>query len=130
MKLRCTTNSLRLRVKKSDLETLQKEGTISESLVFANQIQLRFSLKIDEKQTQVTAFFENNEISVHLPGSEANDWINSNQVGIQTTQPSTKNEEPLDILIEKDFPCDDRANEDKSDTFWELANEKGKSEVC
>ena len=130
MKLRCTTNSLRLRVRKSDLEILQKDGTISESLVFANQIQLRFSLKIDERQTQVTAFFENNEISVHLPDSEANDWINSNQVGIQATNPTTENQEPLDILIEKDFPCDDRANEDKSDTFWELANEKGKSEVC
>lgn len=130
MKLRCTTNSIRLRVRKSDLDRLQKESIISESLTFANQIHLRFSLKIDEKLTEVTAYFENNEIIVHLPSQQAQTWINSNQVGIEATNSSGESQEPLDILIEKDFPCDDRANEDKSDTFWELAHEKGKSEVC
>lgn len=130
MKLRCTTNSLRLRVRKSDLDTLQKEGSIAEHLVFAPQTSFRFSLHITQGFTEVKAIFEDQEIRVHLPEQQAQAWINSNQVGIQTTQVINEAQEALSILIEKDFPCDDRPNEDKKDTFWELAQEDGKSEVC
>ncbi|OJJ15884.1 hypothetical protein BKI52_36810 [marine bacterium AO1-C] len=130
MKLRCTNNSLRLRVRKSDLEILQQKGSISESLTFGPQIHFRFSLKIAQDLAEVQARFENNEMSVYLPVQQAEIWINSNQVGIQTTSSATPDSEALDILIEKDFPCDDRPNEDKNDTFWELANKEGKSEIC
>ena len=128
MKLRCTNNSLRLRVRKSDLDTLQQEGIIAESLTFAPQIHFRFSLKISPDLAEVKAIFENNEIRVLLPIQQAQTWINTNQVGIQVTQPVDS--EALDILIEKDFPCDDRPNEDKNDTFWELSQKEGKSEIC
>ena len=128
MKLRCTDNSLRLRVRKSDLDTLQQEGVIAESLTFGPQTHFRFSLKISQDLAEVKAIFENNEISVLLPAQQAQTWINSNQVGIEITQPA--NSESLDILIEKDFPCDDRPNEDKNDTFWELVKEKDKTNAC
>ncbi len=130
MKLRCTTNSLRLRVRKSDLDILQKEGSIAEHLNFTPQVSFRFSLHIHPECTEVQAIFEDQEIRIYLPEQQAQAWINSTQVGIQTTQTTGKNSEVLDILIEKDFPCDDRPNEDKKDTFWELAQEKGKSEAC
>jgi hypothetical protein len=35
----------------------------------------------------------------------------------------------LDISIEKDFPCKDRPEEDKSDTFTELVDKDSKGKV-
>jgi len=49
--------------------------------------------------------------------------MTSDQVGIEYNIP-LDGATYLHILIEKDFPCLDREQEDKSDTFWELAQEK------
>jgi len=92
MKLRCTENSIRIRIRKY------------------------------ESMQQVAATLLDNNLVVNLPKSAANEWINSNQVGIEVNK-EIPNNESLHILIEKDFPCLDRENEDKSDTFWELASD-------
>jgi hypothetical protein len=42
--------------------------------------------------------------------------LQTDQIGIEQTTTHG-----LYILIEKDFPCKDRADEDKSDLFGELA---------
>lgn len=130
MKLRCTHNSLRIRVRKSDLETLQKNKIVSESVQFAPQEKLLFSLQINEQVSKIEAHFQHNHIVVTLPVDVAQQWINSSQVGIETQQPLEQPEASLHLLIEKDFPCNDRENEDKSDTFWELAKDAENPNIC
>ena len=125
MKLRCTHNSIRLRVRKSELDTLQQMGAIAESILFLNKKVLSFALKTDVTIEEVVAQLIDNEIIVSLPREQAEQWIATNQVGIEANI-STVGNEQLHILVEKDFPCLDRENEDKSDTFWELAQEKDK----
>jgi len=122
MKLRCTENSIRIRIRKSELDELAKTKRVEEKVRFGNQVVLTFALSINETIPQVGATLLDNNLVVSLPKDAANKWINSNQVSIEVNNP-TGNDQSLHILIEKDFPCLDRENEDKSDTFWELASD-------
>ena len=54
---------------------------------------------------------------------DAQKWMSTDQVGIELEN-ELDNGEHLHILIEKDFPCKDRTDEDKSDTFFEIADEQ------
>jgi len=117
MKLRLEGNSIRLRVRKSDLNSLQKDGAIIETLTFPNQLVFNYQLRTDNNISEVTAQFSNAGILVGLPFSQTQLWIQSDEVGIEATLSSG-----LFILIEKDFPCKDRPLEDTADTFFELAD--------
>ena len=127
MKLRCTSNSIRIRLRKSEIQQLDQENRVVESVSFPIGERLIFSLSIGSDTLQIQASFNQNTIEIILPQEEANQWISTNQVGIEYYLPLA-DENQLHILIEKDFPCIDRANEDKSDTFWELASDTSK--VC
>ena len=127
MKLRCTKNSIRIRIRKSELNQLTKDKKVEEKIRFGNQTVLTFALQISELTQQVNASLSNNQLVINLPIPIANQWINSSQVGIEVNRVVSK-EHHLHILIEKDFPCLDRPEEDKSDTFWELAPDE--PEAC
>lgn len=126
MKIRCTTNSIRLRLRKSDIDRLMKDGQIEECLQLSPDSQFRFELSLAEGMNQPDVLHKSDVLSVFLPKDQAQSWANSNEVGIEYHKPLPE-DSSLHILIEKDFPCLDRDNEDKSDTFWELAD---KPEQC
>ena len=121
MKLRCTENSIRIRIRKSEIEQLIKTKKVEEVVRFGNQVALTFALTINASTQSVAASLVQNNLQISLPETIAQQWINSNQVGIEVNNKISE-ENSLHILIEKDFPCLDRENEDKSDTFWELAS--------
>ena len=127
MKLRCVHNSIRIRIKKSELQKLDSEGIITETISFGGTTMFAYSLAVDAMRDEVNAEFIDNLLAVHIPLVQAQQWITSNEVGIEINQ-VLDNEEKLHILIEKDFPCLDRVDEDKSDTFVELATKK--PDVC
>jgi hypothetical protein len=120
MKLRCTHNSIRIRIRKSELLELSQNNNITETIAISPSITFSFGLEIANDVSTVHATFIENKIGVLLPVKEAKEWINTNQVGIEVNNVIGDGQN-LHILIEKDFPCLDRPEEDKSDTFWELA---------
>lgn len=127
MKMRCVQNSIRLRLRKSEIDQLGQGTTIAEEVGFPGETpSLSFALKMAEEVTAIQVAFSNHSIQVTLPKPQATSWINSNQVGIETFLP-LKNAQRLHILIEKDFPCKDRENEDRSDFFGDLATEEGQT---
>lgn len=126
MKLRTTHNSIRIRVRKSELLTLQKEHRIEESIRFPSSALFKFAVEISNNIEHIQASLDNHNLVLSIPHQEAAQWINSNQVGIEANL-KLDDKEQLHLLIEKDFPCLDRENEDKSDTFWELAPTKPES---
>ncbi len=121
MKLRCTKNSVRLRLRKSDVKVLIENARIKEEVEFPSGQSFQFSLVLEENIGQPTAFFSDNKLIVQLPLEMGRKWLNSEQVGIETYLPVNQGNQ-LHLLIEKDFPCKDRQDEDKSDTFEELTN--------
>jgi hypothetical protein len=122
MKLRIEGNSVRLRVKKSDLEKLKTDGIVRESVAFLKGFHLYYELKTDDKIKTIEASFSSGTIAVSIPLSMSDVWIDTEQVGIENTA-----ENGFYVLIEKDFPCKTRADEDKNDLFQELATGMGPS---
>ena len=111
-----------MRIRKSELKQLAENKRIGETINFGKTVAFSFLLEINPSSEQVDASFLNNQLVVSLPKIQALQWMNSNQVGIEINK-SIEANQTLHILIEKDFPCLDREEEDKSDTFWELAPE-------
>lgn len=126
MKLRLQKNSIRFRVRKSDLELLNQQGFVQESVQFPNTV-FMFQLRVSGEDEPV-AEFSGNSITANIPAGIATAWMNTGEVGIYHVQ--NINNQTLEITIEKDFPCKDRSEEDRSDTFVELAENSGKNEVC
>ena len=122
MKLRCIQNSIRLRLRKSDINALATAGIIREEVWFPGGEGFTFSLAISNQNPKVSVHFETSDLRVLLPENMAKAWIDSNQVGIERYIDLPFNKSHLHVLIEKDFPCKDRVNEDKADTFTELAD--------
>lgn len=119
MKLRCTANSIRLRVRKSDLETLQDQGEVSTSIHFAPGIKLEYVLRTGQVPT-LQASYTARQIILVVPRDLALDWINSDKVSMEHQQ-TYGEEQYLDLLVEKDFPCRHTGETDLEDTFFELA---------
>lgn len=116
MKVRFTDDSIRMRVRKSDLKQLKAEGQTRTQIQL--QPALAFVLTIGDTPTP-TAQMEGSTLTVTLPRTAAQQWINSEQVGIEHQQKQADGSR-IHLLIEKDFPCAHRPQEDKADTFEEL----------
>jgi len=120
MKLRFDHQSLRLRVKKSDIERLSKDGFIEENVHFPQGIlvyRLETTLHTDALSAEINA----HNITVLIPADKAAEWINSENVGIYGSLPTTVEKKMLEILIEKDFPCKHGSTADNADSFEELS---------
>lgn len=127
MKLRFEKNSLRLRLRKSDVATLKQQGFVTESVEIPGNI-LRYELRISDVP-EPGALFKDNAVLAIIPVDMATKWLNTDEVGIYHMI-HLDNSSMLELTIEKDFPCKDRPEEDRSDTFTELANEQSGNETC
>ena len=125
MKLRCTRNSIRLRLKKSDLQKLTERHAVSERVELPDGGHFGFSLTVlDEVHSRVK--WVESELKVFVSREEAEAWADTSRVGLEFREP-LEGDEKLHLLIEKDFPCTDRPGEDKADYFGELASEQKKN---
>lgn len=118
MKLRIRGNSIRLRLTQSEVDQLSRTGKINDSVEFGGASP-RFSYQLlttaDDEGARAT--FEDQCLSVSISASEAENWIRSEQVGIEEMQP-IDGDSFLRILIEKDFAClTEREGDDDIDSF-------------
>ena len=127
MKVRCTANHLRFRLRKSDVEELSSRQSVRETIHVAPGQSLAFELAIAPAEVAAPSFLEG-LLRIALPAAAARHWIETEEVGIEL-QHRLDNGDVLDILIEKDFPCKHQPQEDKGDTFQELAKKRGSAEV-
>lgn len=117
MKLRLQANSIRLRLKRSEVEQLVKTGNVAESIVFGSGEgqSLCYGLEMSLKISAVQALRDGTCIVVQVPAEIAFRWARTDEVGIEATQ-STGSED-LKILIEKDFACLNDTEEQNADKF-------------
>ena len=127
MKLRFENKSIRFRIRKSELQQLKEHGFVKDEVSFPNAV-LAYELRVTDIP-EITPAFSDYTITIHIPIIKANHWFETDEVGIYHLI-NLDADEVLDIIIEKDFPCKDRPEEDRSDTFVELAENSGKNEVC
>ncbi|MEM1215378.1 MAG: hypothetical protein AAGJ82_06830 [Bacteroidota bacterium] len=126
MKLRCNTNSIRLRLRRSEIADLLRTGAVRESVAFGPKQLFAYTLRLADDVDALQAAQTADGITVSIPRSLGQRWGESEQVGLETEQ-TVGEGLSLHLLVEKDFPCYTRPGEDKADFFGEL---QSNSEKC
>jgi hypothetical protein len=118
MKVRIKGDSLRLRISRSEVARLLEGDCLEETIHFAPEACARFTyaLQQDRLVGRPTVEYTENRVAVLIPADQANAWGITDQVGI-AEDISLGNLGSLALLIEKDFACLDRSDEDNEDTF-------------
>jgi hypothetical protein len=117
MKLRIKGESLRLRVSRSDLERLMRDGRIEESIHFGSLpgAQWTYALELDAHESAISMRYAGSEVAVILSNSEAKNWVDTDAVGIYGEVRGGAGS--LELIVEKDFACLDRGGEENADAF-------------
>lgn len=118
MKIRCEHNSIRLRLRKSEIQTLYDQKYLETGVHFPDGRVFAWALRLDPDVASMVSDFSDGLICVRLPLQEAERWIQSETVGMESDA------DGIHVLVEKDFPCKDRPDEDKKDFFEELADQQ------
>ena len=116
MKLRLQFNSIRLRLKRSEVDQLANTGRVEEKIILGQSTTFLYVLETCTSVSSPQSHLAADSLVVQLPPALVTQWANSDQVGIEGRQ-ATGSEASLQILVEKDFACLDRTEEDNFDTF-------------
>jgi hypothetical protein len=110
MKLRIKGNALRIRISKIELERFGQEGLLEERSEIGEGV-LIYRLESCSTRKDLCAEFQNQVVTVWVPGEMTAAWVNTSVVGFERNGTDTS------VLIEKDFVCIDNTDEDHSDNF-------------
>ena len=118
MKIRIKGNSIRYRLTQTEVQTLSKEGILTEETCFGPEENQKLLYSVEAKQgiPHLDAAFQHNRITLYIPGQDAGEWPTSERVGFQHHLQVTP-ETSLFLLLEKDFVCLDDVAEDQSDNY-------------
>jgi hypothetical protein len=131
VKLRLQLNSIRFRLKQSEVEQFVRTGRVEEKIISGNGDEGIFSYVLEsvDSVSSSRATLKPRAIIVQVPPDAVMRWASTDQIGIEDDQP-VDNQTSLRILIEKDFACIDGTDEDNTDTFPNpLAEERKLSEI-
>lgn len=118
MKLRINGNSVRFRVRRSEVARLLHSGSVEETVYFtpADDVRLVYVLREDPALTCPTLVYRSGEVVIALPTRTASEWAESDQVGIYAAV-DLGPRGTLNLIVEKDFACLDLSDADNADTF-------------
>jgi hypothetical protein len=131
VKLRLQLNSIRFRLKQSEVEQFVRTGRVEEKIISGSGDEGTFSYVLEsvDSVSSSRATLKPRAIIVQVPPDAVMRWASTDQIGIEDDQP-VDNQTSLRILIEKDFACIDGTDEDNTDTFPNpLAEERKLSEI-
>jgi len=119
MKLRIKGNSLRIRVGRSELEHFLHDGRIEDTVRFTPAPEAKFTYALEvspENTTHTQVRYAPQEVAVILAPEQVRQWRQETEVGLYTQVPLGAGD-ALEVIVEKDFACLDRSDEDNKDTF-------------
>ena len=117
MKIRIQGNSIRFRLKQFEVEAFRKNGIVEEAIAFGDeaQEQILFILKLEQEQ-RFSIEQNGTNIQVNVPRVIADDWTSTELVGFEEKILTTKGKE-IFVLVEKDFKCLDRSDEEEAGSY-------------
>jgi hypothetical protein len=118
VKLRLEFNSIRFRLKRSEVEKFARTGRVEEKIIFGSgdEKTFRYVLESDDSVSSPSATLTPCAVIVQVPPEAVTRWASSDQIGIESEQ-LVEHQTSLRILIEKDFACIDASDEQNADTF-------------
>ncbi len=118
MKLRIRGDSLRLRLKRGEVDQIAAGSSIVEETHFPDSV-LTYRLDVSEDH-DISASFDRGRLVISLPKSTVSDWAATDEVSLDAEE-KLSGTGSLSLLIEKDFSCLEpghhRDCEDDQDTF-------------
>lgn len=116
MKLRIRGNSIRLRLLRGEVAEFGATGIIREIINFGAS-DLTYILQSADDADELSAKFTDSEIVVSVPAAAAREWTETEMISL-TGEQKIADDEFLKILVEKDFVCLDRLDdEDNKDAY-------------
>lgn len=117
MKLRIRDNSIRLRLTRSEVDTVRATGVLRAAVRFPGGNAFHYAFESMPAGVTPTAVYSDGELLVRVPESTIEAWADSDEVSI-TGEQAIDPTEVLRILVEKDFAClSPREGEDETDMF-------------
>lgn len=118
MKLRIKGQSIRLRVSRSELARILDKGSVEETIQFtpAPESKFTYALGSADQATPIKVQYEPQSLTITLSRDQVLGWGAENEVGIYSTL-DLGVAGALEVVIEKDFACLDRSDEENEDTF-------------
>jgi hypothetical protein len=118
MKLRVRGDSLRLRLTRSEVAALARDGLVEESIAFGPGRRLVYAIRsAPDGAPPVAATLDGTRIEVTLPAADVRRWAETDLVGIEGVQDAGE-QRTLRVVVEKDFAClKPRPHEDDADAF-------------
>jgi hypothetical protein len=117
MKLRMKENSLRLRISRSELARFVAENRIEETVRLSPEPEGKLTYALESGPGPATSVrYAAQTITVIVTEEQARTWSAEDEIGIYTSidiGPAGV----LEVIVEKDFACLDRSDEDNQDTF-------------
>ncbi len=104
MKLRIHENSIRLRLKPSEVETFRQDGKVEDTLWFGAGIYLAYGLRASSKTDVLETAFSENRLRIFVPESWVEPWVDSDREGFEGVQPLDGGG-MIRIIVEKDYKC-------------------------
>jgi hypothetical protein len=115
MKIRIKGNSLRYRLTRPEVERFSETGLVEERVNFGSAT-LSYAL-CSTDAGELSATFGDNRITLYLPATLVDEWLHTDKAGFEHRMPLAGSEEHLYLLVEKDYTCLDKADEDQSDHY-------------
>lgn len=120
MKLRIKSNSIRIRLTKTEVSTLANTGHLEDQTLFANNktdsYRFVYALQRVDDANELSAKLDTNKITMFVPAALLKGWPENNIVGFDANMPVAENKF-LYLLLEKDFVCLDETTEDQADNY-------------
>jgi len=118
MKIRIRGDSIRLRLKRSEVEKIASGEALVEDTHFPGAT-LQYRLESAEG-AEFEAEFADNMLSIRLPAVDVARWATTDEVSLLAEQ-DVGGQRTLSLLVEKDFEClspgHHRSGEDDTDTY-------------
>jgi hypothetical protein len=112
MKLRIQGNVLRFRLTQKEVACLHDHNLVESAIHFPSGRALRYVLDSSSDASAVSAEYEGDSIRIVVPREMAVSWAQSSDVAIDGLH-----DPRVGILIEKDFQCLHKSDEQNPDAF-------------
>jgi hypothetical protein len=118
MKLRLQSNSIRLRLKRGEVEQLAKTGRVEETIIMGGGPDDAFQYALEASRAVSTpqAVLNKKGILVRVPVETVSRWAAGDDVGMEAILP-VGGQGRLQVLVEKDFACLNGTEEQNAGTF-------------
>ncbi len=124
MKLRLKSNSLRLRLTQSEVQSLAAGILVQDRTQFSSSASLHYVIQSSPSAAGISADFRDQIVAVTVPEAMVRKWATTDQISMEAEHQIAP-ECVLSLLIEKDFTClNPRTPGEDADAFPNPAAEK------